>query len=495
MQARAESQPLEWTLAREALANDAQHRHLAGRPVDEALPVAGESSDRRHRTPRPSARWSLDSSICRSCATAPCTGARRARPIPRVRSTRSRNAKPTISPPRRSTSAAAAPRGAAGREQVVDDQHALTRRDRVGVHLDDRLAVLERVRLRDPRRRAAVPPCGSGANPAPRRSATAPPRMNPRDSMPATDVDARVAIRRRKRRDRCAERRPVAEQQRDVLEDDAGTREIRHIADQRAQPFRHVLLLNRHRSQSIRQTLWPCPPQRALRDEGAHRRPAAAGSIVRARNRQLCAGPARGVRRARGAARGEPAALRAPRPAGRGERLASVPAARRIPVVHPTLQPVADTLFVARALRDARADLYHAIEFGQPLRTRLPVVVTVHDLIPFVMPRDYPWVRRARVLGLRLLRRADAVIAVSEATRRDVLRLTTTDPARITVIPEGIAPVFRPATAEAVATPSSAARPRPPIPARGRHLRSRASASRCSPMSCAVFATTTTSRS
>ena len=48
----------------------------------------------------------------------------------------------------------------------------------------------------------------------------------------------------------------------------------------------------------------------------------------------------------------------------------------------PTLQPVADTLFVASALRDSAADLYHAVEFGQPLRTRLPVVVTVHDLIP-----------------------------------------------------------------------------------------------------------------
>ncbi len=127
------------------------------------------------------------------------------------------------------------------------------------------------------------------------------------------------------------------------------------------------------------------------------------------------------------------------------------PAPRRIPVVHPTLQPVADTLFVARALRGAGADLYHAIEFGQPLRTRLPVVVTVHDLIPFVMPREYPWVRRARLLGLRLLRRADAIIAVSEATRRDVLRLSHADPARVTVVPEGIAPVFRPASAESVA--------------------------------------------
>jgi alpha-1,3-rhamnosyl/mannosyltransferase len=130
---------------------------------------------------------------------------------------------------------------------------------------------------------------------------------------------------------------------------------------------------------------------------------------------------------------------------------AVLPSSRRIPIVHPTLQPIADTLFVASALRGARADLYHAIEFGQPVRTRLPVVVTVHDLIPFVLPRDYPWVRRARLLGLRLLRHADAVIAVSDATRRDVLRFTRTDPERITVIPEGIGPAFRPATAEAVA--------------------------------------------
>jgi glycosyltransferase involved in cell wall biosynthesis len=128
-----------------------------------------------------------------------------------------------------------------------------------------------------------------------------------------------------------------------------------------------------------------------------------------------------------------------------------VTAPRRIRLVHPTLQPIADTLLVARALAGSHADLYHAIEFGQPLRSRLPVVVTVHDLIPFVLPRDYRWVRRARVLGLRLLRHADAVIAVSEATRRDVVRLTGTSPGRITVIPEGISAAFRPAPPDAVA--------------------------------------------
>jgi len=129
---------------------------------------------------------------------------------------------------------------------------------------------------------------------------------------------------------------------------------------------------------------------------------------------------------------------------------AILPVSRRLRVVHPTLQPIVDPVFVANALRGTSADLYHAIEFGQPLRTRLPVVVTVHDLIPFVMPRDYPWVRRARVLGLRLLRTADAVIAVSDATRRDVLRFTSTDERRISVVPEGISPSFQPAPVDAV---------------------------------------------
>ena len=181
-----------------------------------------------------------------------------------------------------------------------------------------------------------------------------------------------------------------------------------------------------------------------------------------------------------------------PRAPPRGWRRVRRPA-RRIRVVHPTLQPVADTVFVARALREARTDLYHAIEFGQPLRTRLPVVVTVHDLIPFVMPRDYPWVRRARILGLRLLQRADAVIAVSEATRRDVLRLTGTDPSRIRVIPEGIAPVFHAADRDAVETlRARLGIDRPFLLAVGTFDPRKRHRAR-SPTSCAGFAKTTTS--
>ncbi|TMD09742.1 MAG: glycosyltransferase family 4 protein, partial [Chloroflexi bacterium] len=62
----------------------------------------------------------------------------------------------------------------------------------------------------------------------------------------------------------------------------------------------------------------------------------------------------------------------------------------RIPVLKRRIQPVADHLLVMRALSRVRPSLYHAVEWAQPLRARVPVVVTVHDLIPFLYPRLYP---------------------------------------------------------------------------------------------------------
>jgi glycosyltransferase involved in cell wall biosynthesis len=124
----------------------------------------------------------------------------------------------------------------------------------------------------------------------------------------------------------------------------------------------------------------------------------------------------------------------------------------RVPVLKRRIQPVADSFLVSRVLRRERPPLYHAVEYAQPVwphTTR--VVVTVHDLIPFLFPRDYSWMRRERLLALRLLRRADAVVTPSAATARDVERLAHVDPARITVVQHGVDPVYRPVGAAAVA--------------------------------------------
>ena len=104
------------------------------------------------------------------------------------------------------------------------------------------------------------------------------------------------------------------------------------------------------------------------------------------------------------------------------------------------LRPLIDPVQIRRAIDALLPDLYHAVEYGQPLFPSVPVVVTVHDLIPFVMPHEYPWMRRERALPMRQFRRADAVIAVSQSTADDLRRIAGVDPARISVIGEAVTP-------------------------------------------------------
>jgi glycosyltransferase involved in cell wall biosynthesis len=117
-----------------------------------------------------------------------------------------------------------------------------------------------------------------------------------------------------------------------------------------------------------------------------------------------------------------------------------------LPSVKRRLQPLADPILVAAALRRHRPALYHGVEFAQPLASPCPVVITVHDLIPMLFPAQYPWLRRERLLAVRQLRHADAIIADSQNTARDVERLGHVDPARIHVVPLGVAGHFAPAS-------------------------------------------------
>jgi hypothetical protein len=55
--------------------------------------------------------------------------------------------------------------------------------------------------------------------------------MNPRDSIPDDDLDLLVLVRREHQVDRVLVRRRVLEQRRDVVEEDAGLREVGDLAD------------------------------------------------------------------------------------------------------------------------------------------------------------------------------------------------------------------------------------------------------------------------
>lgn len=91
-------------------------------------------------------------------------------------------------------------------------------------------------------------------------------------------------------------------------------------------------------------------------------------------------------------------------------------------------------------------DLYHATTLALPGRSPVPMVVTLHDLIPWALPSRAMLGERTRWwLGRRLLRRADLVLAVSESTAADGRRLAGLRDDRLLVVPEGLARGFAPA--------------------------------------------------
>jgi glycosyltransferase involved in cell wall biosynthesis len=90
-------------------------------------------------------------------------------------------------------------------------------------------------------------------------------------------------------------------------------------------------------------------------------------------------------------------------------------------------------------------DAYHAIDLKLPGRSPVPLVVTLHDLIPWAWGGPKMRGERFRFwLGRRFLRRADLILAVSKATADDAVRLAKVDRKRIRIVPEAAGDEFKP---------------------------------------------------
>jgi glycosyltransferase involved in cell wall biosynthesis len=89
-------------------------------------------------------------------------------------------------------------------------------------------------------------------------------------------------------------------------------------------------------------------------------------------------------------------------------------------------------------------DVLHCTIFRAPPRSRVPTIVTVHDLAVLRHPDAFPlWTRLYGRTALRwTIRAADRVITVSEFSKREVIELADVDPERIDVVPNAVEPVF-----------------------------------------------------
>ena len=91
------------------------------------------------------------------------------------------------------------------------------------------------------------------------------------------------------------------------------------------------------------------------------------------------------------------------------------------------------------------AGVYHCPGLRGPLtHGRTPIVVTIHDLVPWLNPELMSPLTRghARLAQRRMARVADRVLCNSQNTADDVVRLFGVPPERVRVTPLGVNPMF-----------------------------------------------------
>ncbi|MGH2522305.1 MAG: glycosyltransferase, partial [Anaerolineales bacterium] len=99
----------------------------------------------------------------------------------------------------------------------------------------------------------------------------------------------------------------------------------------------------------------------------------------------------------------------------------------RLPTAHPLGRIVWEQVIQPFALWRARPHLLHSLAFVSPLVAPCPTVVTVYDLSFKLTPHPFAQRPAQRLYLSRFtahsVRRARRVIAISESTKRDLMRL------------------------------------------------------------------------
>ena len=99
-------------------------------------------------------------------------------------------------------------------------------------------------------------------------------------------------------------------------------------------------------------------------------------------------------------------------------------------------------------VRRSHIDIYHGLSNELPFGigwSGVKTVVTIHDLIFLRMPETYGWTQR-QILKLKTryaCRKADRIVAVSEMTRRDLIRYYGISPSRIEVVCQSVSDIYR----------------------------------------------------
>jgi glycosyltransferase involved in cell wall biosynthesis len=118
----------------------------------------------------------------------------------------------------------------------------------------------------------------------------------------------------------------------------------------------------------------------------------------------------------------------------------------RLPTRRPVVRIFWEQFGQPLALRQAGIDLLHALAFVAPVAAPCPFVVTIYDLSFLRYPEAFRPFNRWYLsrFTTRSVKRAEAIITISESTRQDVIKLLGAPPERVHTVYCGVDQSFRP---------------------------------------------------
>src|SRR6476659_9846195 len=101
---------------------------------------------------------------------------------------------------------------------------------------------------------------------------------------------------------------------------------------------------------------------------------------------------------------------------------------------------------LGRAAKGAGVDVLHCPTMRAPFRSKIPLVVSVHDVAVLRHPEMFNgWTRRYSERALpKVVRAANAIVVGSAFSRDELLELLPVDESKVRVIPYGVGPPFTP---------------------------------------------------
>lgn len=134
----------------------------------------------------------------------------------------------------------------------------------------------------------------------------------------------------------------------------------------------------------------------------------------------------------------------------RADGMEIVPA--RLPTSRPPVRILWEQTFLPLELARRRIDLLHAMAFVTPVFSRVPAVVTVYDVSFALFPESFRPFNRwyLTIMTRRSVRKARAVLAISQNTANDLHRLWGIPREKIRLAYCGVDDIFRPAPASEV---------------------------------------------